>query len=173
MLVGTRVGVGLTQSTISPMLRSLFPIKGMVVKPSVALTKLSPGRKGISTRIGYGSNNKLAHRFRCEDTSVNFMDVQPYYMCHQVDWSSHALFLSNWALGAMCNNDSDVYEIGYWLGNASGYHMFPTDLLIFSEGGSVERKVSMILMVNGKSPQCEGLSLVECSFTLTVTYKLS
>ncbi len=85
-LVGNRVGVDLTQSTIRPLLPSLFP---------VALTGqhpwLHPGWKILPTRIGLCSNTNSDRRFRFEDNNVAFTHVKPHYYrvrqvepCHQL-----------------------------------------------------------------------------------------
>ncbi len=58
--------------------------------------------------VGYCSNTNGARHFRCEDNNVAFTHVQPQYYrvrqmepCHQLEWSSQALILNDWALGAM------------------------------------------------------------------------
>ncbi len=62
----------------------------------------------LPTRVGFCSNTKWTHPFRCENTIVSFMHVQPHYHyvrqvepCHWLGCRSHTLFLSNWALGVM------------------------------------------------------------------------
>ncbi len=81
-------------------------------EPPVARTGQNPWLrhewKILPTRIGYYSNTKSSHSFRCEDNNVKFTNVQPHYYrvlqvepCHQLGWSSQALILSTLALGAM------------------------------------------------------------------------
>ncbi len=96
LLVGNRVGVGLTRSAIRPLLPSLLPVRGAskqrphCSEPPVARTGkhpwLHPGWKIPPTRIGYCSNTNCAHRFRSEDNNVDFTQVQPhYYRVRQVE----------------------------------------------------------------------------------------
>ncbi len=112
LLVGNRVGVGLTRSTIRPFLPSLFPVKGASKlrqlgssEPRVArsgkLPWLQPRWQILPTKIGYCSNTNCAHRFRCEDNNVNCMHGQPHYYCVRQVEPCHQLGLvsrrSSWA----------------------------------------------------------------------------
>ncbi len=64
--------------------------------------------KTLSTKVGYCSNTNGGHRFRCDDISVAFTNMQPHFYrvrqvepCHQLGWSSQALTLSILALSTM------------------------------------------------------------------------
>ncbi len=66
-----------------------------------------------SSWMGYCSNTNYIRRFRCENNNIDFTYVQPLFYrvrqvesCHRLGWSSQALILSNWALGARYNQTS-------------------------------------------------------------------
>ncbi len=74
-----------------------------------------PGWKILPTKIGNCSDTDCVHRFRCEDNNVDITHMQPHYYgvrqvepCHQLGWSSQALFLSISTLGAMPKNNSSA-----------------------------------------------------------------
>ncbi len=78
------VDVGLTRSTINPMLASQFPVKGASKKrphssePPAART----GQHQLTTfqaGLIYYPSITYARRFRCEDSNADLMCVQTHY----------------------------------------------------------------------------------------------
>ncbi len=108
MLVGNRVGVGLTRGTISPVLPFPFPVKGTrKLHPC-----LHPRWKIHPTRISYCSSNSWARSFRCEDNNVAFTHVQThYYRMWQVEPCNRlgeVARRSSWAVGLLVLYSSKI-----------------------------------------------------------------